>query len=160
MILEMIEEQVNSAVDRFMDPDYGAESFREFASNRLGVEFEEGEFRSVTDFASAEQIARDKATRFIPTVIQEGIDENLSTEEDEKDWKWQEMTRLVNAKYGLSSRTPTSRRSAARTCRNSCSNTRPRRSTKSICPRASSFSIAPGASVRCATGRTPSSAST
>src|SRR5206468_11981515 len=29
MILEMIEDQVNSAVDRFMNPDYGAESFRE-----------------------------------------------------------------------------------------------------------------------------------
>jgi preprotein translocase subunit SecA len=101
MILEMIEEQVNSAVDRFLNPDYGAESFREFASNRLGVEFEENEFRNVTDFVTAERVARDKATRYIPTVIQEGMDENLSTEEDPKDWKWQEMTRLVNAKYGL-----------------------------------------------------------
>lgn len=101
MILEMIGEQVDSAVDRFLNPDYGAESFREFASNRLGVEFEEGEFRNVTDFQQAESVARDKAVRFIPTVIQEGIDENLSTEEDPKDWKWQEMTRLVNAKYGL-----------------------------------------------------------
>src|SRR5262245_46408880 len=101
MIVEMIEEQVNSAASRFLNPNYGAESFREFASNRLGVEFEEGEFRNVSDFKSAEQIARDKAVRFIPTVIQEGIDENLSTEEDPKDWKWQEMTRLVNAKYGL-----------------------------------------------------------
>ena len=101
MIHEMIDEQVDSAVNRFLNPDYGAESFRQFAGNRLGVEFEEGEFRSVTDFQSAEQIARDKAIRFIPTVIQEGIDENLSAEEDSNDWKWQEMTRLVNAKYGL-----------------------------------------------------------
>ena len=101
MIHEMIEEQVDSAVSRFLNPDYGAESFREFASNRLGVEFEEGEFRNVSDFKSAEPIARDKALRFIPTVIQEGMDENLSTEEDPKDWKWQEMTRLVNSKYGL-----------------------------------------------------------
>jgi preprotein translocase subunit SecA len=101
MIHEMIDEQITSAVGRFLNLDYGAESFREFASNRLGVEFEGGEFRTVTDFQQAEQIARDKAIRFIPTVIQEGIDENLSTEEDAKDWKWQEMTRLVNAKYGL-----------------------------------------------------------
>ncbi|HKA05962.1 MAG TPA: preprotein translocase subunit SecA, partial [Gemmataceae bacterium] len=101
MIVEMIEEQVDSAVSRFLNPDYGAESFREFASNRLGVEFEEGEFRNVSDFKSADQIARDKALRYIPTVIQEGMDENLSTEEDPKDWKWQEMTRLINAKYGL-----------------------------------------------------------
>jgi preprotein translocase subunit SecA len=101
MIVEMISEQVNSAVDRFMSPDYGAESFREFSANRLGVEFEEGEFRGANDFAQAEALARDKALKFIPTVIQEGIDENLSTDEDEANWAWQEMTRLVNAKYGL-----------------------------------------------------------
>lgn len=101
MLLEMIEEQVDSAVSKFLNPDYGAESFREFAGNRLGVEFEEGEFRAVNDFPAADRLARDKALRFIPTVLQEGMDENLSTEEDEKDWKWQEMTRLVNAKYGL-----------------------------------------------------------
>jgi len=101
MVLEMIEEQIDSAVSRFLNPDYGAESFREFAANRLGVEFEENEFRNVHDFAEADRLARDKALRFIPTVIQEGMDENLSTEEDEKDWKWQEMARLVNAKYGL-----------------------------------------------------------
>ncbi|HEX3149453.1 MAG TPA: preprotein translocase subunit SecA [Gemmataceae bacterium] len=101
MIYEMIEEQVGSAAERFLNQDYGTESFREFASNRLGVEFEEGEFRSVTDFTAAEAVARDKALRFIPTVIQEGIDENLSTEEDPNDWKWQEMSRMVNAKFGL-----------------------------------------------------------
>jgi preprotein translocase subunit SecA len=101
MIHEMIEEQIDSAVSRFLNPDYGAESFREFASNRLGVEFEDGEFRNISDFKAAEQVARDKALRYIPTVIQEGMDENLSTEEDPKEWKWQEMTRLVNSKYGL-----------------------------------------------------------
>ena len=101
MVLEMIEEQVDSAVDRFLDPNYGAESFREFASNRLGVEFEEGDFRNIREFGEADRIAREKAHRYIPTVLQEGIDENLSTEEEEKDWKWQEMTRLVNSKYGL-----------------------------------------------------------
>jgi preprotein translocase subunit SecA len=101
MILEMIEEQVDSAVGRFMNPDYGAESFREFASSRLGVEFEDNDFRNVTDFATADRVARDKALRYIPTVLQEGMDENLSTEEDEKDWKWHEMTRLVNSRYGL-----------------------------------------------------------
>ena len=48
--------------------------------------------------------------RFIPTVIQEGIDENLSTEEDEKDWKWQEMTRLVNTQVRAKFKEPNSRK--------------------------------------------------
>ncbi|HVK11332.1 MAG TPA: preprotein translocase subunit SecA [Gemmataceae bacterium] len=100
MILEMIDEQVDSAVNRFLDPKYGAETFREFAGNRLGIEFEEGEFRNLA-FPEADRIARDRAMKYIPTVLQEGMDENLSLEEDPKDWKWQEMTRLANAKYGL-----------------------------------------------------------
>src|SRR5204863_1124256 len=79
MIVEMIDEQVDSAVDRFLNPDYGAESFREFASSRLGVDFEEGEFRNVREFVEADRIAREKAQRFIPSVLQEGMDENLST---------------------------------------------------------------------------------
>ncbi len=100
MIVEMIDEQVGSAVGRFLNPNYGSESFREFAGNRLGVEFEEGEFRNL-GFEEADRISRDRAIRYVPTVLQEGMDENLSLEEEAKDWKWQEMTRLVNAKYGL-----------------------------------------------------------
>jgi preprotein translocase subunit SecA len=100
-ILSMIDEQIHSAVDRYLNPNYGAESFREFASNRLGVEFESGEFRNL-DYEEAVHTARDRAINYIPTVIQEGMDENLSNDEDPKDWKWQEMTRLINSKYGLS----------------------------------------------------------
>src|SRR5262249_58182185 len=45
MILEMIEDQVSAAVDRFLADDYGPASFAEYASNRLGVEFEASDFR-------------------------------------------------------------------------------------------------------------------
>ena len=96
----MIDEQVTSAVGRFVNPNYGADTFREFAASRLGVEFEDGDFRGM-NFEEAERVAHERAIRYIPTIIQEGMDENLSVEEDSKDWKWLEMTRLVNTKFGL-----------------------------------------------------------
>ena len=46
MIMEMIDEQVDQAAGSFPDdPTTAPESFREFASNRLGVEMDDGEFR-------------------------------------------------------------------------------------------------------------------
>jgi preprotein translocase subunit SecA len=99
-ILGMIREQVESNVVKFLDPDYGSESFRDFAGSRLGLEFEEGEFHGM-NYDAAEDFARTRALNYISTIIQEGMDENLSVEDDEKDWKWQEMARLVNSKFGL-----------------------------------------------------------
>jgi preprotein translocase subunit SecA len=99
-ILDMIEGQIDSAIERFLRDDYGAESFAEFAGHRLGVEFDAEEFRNMP-FEEAANFAKDKAARYIPTFLQEGIDENLSDDEDSKDWKWQEMARSVNARYGL-----------------------------------------------------------
>ncbi len=99
-ILEMINSQVEAAVDRFLDADYGAESFTEFASNRLGVELEPGDFAN-QPFAEAVNSAREKAVKNVPTLIQEGMDENLAEDDDPKDWKWQEMARVMSARYGL-----------------------------------------------------------
>src|SRR6476646_7189559 len=50
MILDMIQVQIASASRRFLADTYGSASFAEFANNRLGVEFEDGEFRNVSDF--------------------------------------------------------------------------------------------------------------
>jgi preprotein translocase subunit SecA len=99
-ILEMIDAQVASAVDRFLNDDYGAESFAEFASNRLGVEFEPSDFGNLS-FDEAIELAREKAIKQVPTVIQESMDENLSEDDDPTDWKWQEMARVMSARYGL-----------------------------------------------------------
>src|SRR5262245_15843951 len=40
IILEMIDEQITANVNRLLDEEYGPASFAEFASNRLGIEFE------------------------------------------------------------------------------------------------------------------------
>jgi preprotein translocase subunit SecA len=101
-ILEMLDEQVNLAVDRLLDEDYGPGSFAEFASNRLGVEFDAADFEK-SNFEEAERTARDKANRLIPSQINEAMDENLSPDVESREWNWQAMANEVNTRWGLKS---------------------------------------------------------
>ncbi len=98
-ILAMLRQQIARAVERFLDPDYGPGSFAEFAANRLAVEFEAAEFRN--SFAEAVEYARNKAVNAIPTVIQELLEENLNPDEDPADWKWGELARALQSRFGL-----------------------------------------------------------
>jgi preprotein translocase subunit SecA len=99
-ILDMIDEQLGLAVDRFLDAEYGPSSFAEFAATRLGIEFDSSDF-SRSDFKEAERTARDKASRMIPTNVHEMMDENLSADVEEREWNWQAMTNQANARWGL-----------------------------------------------------------
>ncbi|HUR52842.1 MAG TPA: SEC-C metal-binding domain-containing protein, partial [Gemmataceae bacterium] len=100
MIMDMIEGQIGGAVAKFTADDYGAASYAEFASNRLGVDFDGSEFRG-TGPEDAAKVALEKAVTAVPTVIQEMIEENLNPDEDPKDWKWIEMVRALNARFGI-----------------------------------------------------------
>ncbi|HZY84926.1 MAG TPA: SEC-C metal-binding domain-containing protein, partial [Gemmataceae bacterium] len=99
-VLKMLDRQIDLAVERFLDRAYGAAAFAEFVANRLGIEFDAGDF-SRSDFTEAEKTARDKAHRAIGTQIQEAVDENLGAE-DTKEWNWQALSHQVNTRWGLS----------------------------------------------------------
>ncbi len=99
-IIQMIDDQISSAVDRFLEEDYGPACFAEFAANRLGVDFDASDFDR-SEFPQAEQTARDKASRMIPTQIQESLDENLSQDVDSSEWNWQAMAGAANSRWGL-----------------------------------------------------------
>jgi preprotein translocase subunit SecA len=98
-ILDMIDQVISLTIDRLMDDDYGPASFAEFASNRLGVEFDGADFAR-SDFTEAEKTARAKASRMVQTQVQEAIDENLGAEE-EREWNWQALSQQVNVRWGL-----------------------------------------------------------
>ncbi|MBY0457733.1 MAG: SEC-C domain-containing protein, partial [Gemmataceae bacterium] len=99
-ILEMLRKQLADAGVRFLADNYGAASFAEYASNRLGMDFEPAEFRSASPDDAA-RLALDQAIAHVPTFVQERIEENLGADEDQKDWKWSELTRAMNARYDL-----------------------------------------------------------
>lgn len=98
-MLEMIDDQINLALERFLDNEYGASSFAEYAAKQLGVEYDASDFAR-SDFTEAEKTARDKATRLIPTQLHEGLEENLG-DEDSKEWNWQALSHQVNTRWGL-----------------------------------------------------------
>ena len=95
----MLDKQIDLACERYLDRDYGAASFAEFAANRLGVEFDAADF-SRSDFTEAEKTARDKAMRAVETQVHEMMEENLGSE-DAKEWNWQALSNQVNARWGL-----------------------------------------------------------
>ncbi len=99
-ILEMIDEQIESAVVRYGDEKYGAASFAQYASGVLNVEFSAADFRGVT-YDEAVLVAQERASQYAPTFIGESMDESLNANEDPKDWKWIEFTRALSARYGL-----------------------------------------------------------
>jgi preprotein translocase subunit SecA len=99
-ILEMLDEQISLAVERCLDDDYGPSGFAQFASNRLGVEFDAADFAR-SDYVEAEKTAREKASRMISTQVQEMLEENLGAE-DPKEWNWKALSHQVNTRYGLS----------------------------------------------------------
>jgi preprotein translocase subunit SecA len=99
-VLKMIENQIDMALERFLDMDYGAATFAEFAAKRFGIEFDANDFVR-SDFAEAENTARTKANRLVQTQIFEAIEENLSTDVDPKEWSWQAMANAMNSRYGL-----------------------------------------------------------
>ncbi|HEX5271637.1 MAG TPA: preprotein translocase subunit SecA, partial [Gemmataceae bacterium] len=98
-IREMIDSQIDMAVDRFTDDEYGPDSFAEFAANRLGVEFD-GALFVRSSFAEADKTAHDKAMRQVQTQVQEMIEENLGAE-DPKEWNWKALSDAVNKRWGL-----------------------------------------------------------
>jgi preprotein translocase subunit SecA len=99
-MLQMIENQVDLALERLLADDYGPATFAEFAVKRLGVELDASDFAR-SDYAEAEQTARDKASRMVQTQIHEAMEENLSTDVDPKEWNWQALANTVNTRWGL-----------------------------------------------------------
>jgi preprotein translocase subunit SecA len=99
-ILDMIGEQADTALDLYLDDRYGPASFAELASQKMGMDFDAGDFvRSTYD--EAVSTAQTKASNMIQTQIQEAMDENLDTDTDPKEWNWSAMAGRVNTLWGL-----------------------------------------------------------
>jgi preprotein translocase subunit SecA len=99
LIVAMFDKQIDLAVERFLDRDYGSATFAEFASNRLGVEFDAAHFARAS-YDEADKAAHEKALRAVHTQVQEALDENLGAEEA-SEWNWQALSNMVNSRWGL-----------------------------------------------------------
>jgi preprotein translocase subunit SecA len=99
-VTNMLAQQIDLALDRYLDPLYGPGSFAELVMLQLSVECSAADFANCT-FEEADQVAREKALNNIQTLIQEALDENLDEEIDPSEWNWQAMADRVNKMWDL-----------------------------------------------------------
>ncbi len=103
LILEMIDGQVDSYLERFLAQDYGASTFAEWAGKQLSVELEARYFRNM-EFKEAEQYAKDEAERMAESQVLDLIEENLPEDVDASEWNWEALAKAVNVRWGMSLR--------------------------------------------------------
>ncbi len=99
-ILEMIDNQVRDAADRFLADDYGAASFAELVGQRLGVELHARDFKGLT-FEEAEEEAKRQAEGQLADLVREAVEENLPSDAEPSEWTWQSLATWANSRYGL-----------------------------------------------------------
>ncbi|MAT72797.1 MAG: preprotein translocase subunit SecA [Planctomycetaceae bacterium] len=103
LMLELIDEQIDHALDTLLDPDYGAESFAAAAGSALGVQLEARDYRN-TSYDDAARLATSEALRQAESQVYDAIDENLPDDGDEDEWNWSAMAHWANARWGTNHR--------------------------------------------------------
>ena len=92
LIMEMIGEQLDEYLQKFLDSDYGSDSFAAAASGLLNVQLEPRDFRN-TSWGDAERQSRDEAYRLAESNVLDAIEENLPGDEDPSEWNWQALAK-------------------------------------------------------------------
>jgi preprotein translocase subunit SecA len=99
-ILEMIDNQIELAADRFLADDYGTASFADYAGSRLGVEFEPRDFKGA-HFELAKETAIHQAESHAQEKIREAMEENLPNDSDPAEWNWKALLAWTQSQYAL-----------------------------------------------------------
>ncbi len=94
-ILEMIREQLEKHLVKFLDPNYGYEQFAAWVTKQLNTEFEMKQFRGV-DFKTANEYALDHGRRMAETKVLDLIEENLSLDVPQDEWNWGALAKSAN----------------------------------------------------------------
>ncbi|GAG26068.1 unnamed protein product, partial [marine sediment metagenome] len=103
LILEMLVAEIDKHLSKFLNQDFGTESFAAWASGRLSLELDHRNFRDM-DFKSAEAYAKDEADRAAEAQVLDAIEENLPEQEDASEWNWAALAKIANARWQLSLR--------------------------------------------------------
>ncbi|HEX6963278.1 MAG TPA: SEC-C metal-binding domain-containing protein, partial [Lacipirellula sp.] len=104
LIMTMIDEQVDAAMQTFLDPDYGTESFAAAAGSLLTVELEPRDFKNA-GFEEAVRLAQQEAQRKAESQVFDAIEENLPEDvEDDSEWNWAALAHWSNTRWGTNYR--------------------------------------------------------
>jgi preprotein translocase subunit SecA len=104
LIMTMIDDQVETAVQTFLDPDYGTESFAAAAGNMLNIELAARDFKNAS-FDDACRLATNEAQRKAESQVFDAIEENLPEDvEDDSEWNWAALAHWSNTRWGTNYR--------------------------------------------------------
>ena len=76
-ILEMIDDQIREAVDRFLADDYGAASFAEWVGQRLGVELTRQGLQGASTSRTPRRRPGTRPRPQLTETVREAVEENL-----------------------------------------------------------------------------------
>ncbi len=99
-IIEMIDRQIDVYLDRFLDRNYGIETFAEWIGQKLSFSFEPKEFRGM-DFETATAHAVDQAERRVETEVFDLLEENLPEEADPSEWNWGALIQTLATRWDV-----------------------------------------------------------
>jgi preprotein translocase subunit SecA len=104
LLLAMINEQLDVAMQTFLEPDYGAESFAAAAGSMLSVELSSRDFRNAS-YQDASRLASEEARRKAESQVFDAVEENLPSEaDDESEWNWVALAHWANTRFGTNYR--------------------------------------------------------
>jgi len=104
LLTAMIRDQIDAAMQVFLDADYGAESFAAAASNLLNVQLSARDFRGASP-DDALRLATEEARRGAESQVYDAIEENLPEDaEDDSEWNWTAMAHWSNTRWGTNYR--------------------------------------------------------
>jgi preprotein translocase subunit SecA len=104
LIMRMIDEQLDEALQTFLDPEYGVESFAAAASAKLHIELEARDFRGI-GWEEAVRVAADEARRRAESQIFDAIEENIPADtEDDAECNWAALAHWSNTRWGTNYR--------------------------------------------------------
>ncbi|TWU19071.1 preprotein translocase subunit SecA [Allorhodopirellula heiligendammensis] len=96
MILGLIRAEIESHVDTFLEPNYGIETFANYAGTQLQCQLDARDFSNM-DFEMADSYAKDQAERKSEVTIAEAVEENLPSGMEEE-WNWKAMATWANTR--------------------------------------------------------------
>ena len=103
LIMEMIDDEVESNLSTILDSGFGRDSFAAWASKSLVCDIDSRDIKSM-DYEAASSYCKDEAQRQSEVQILDAIDESLPSGEEASEWNWNALASFSNSRYGTNLR--------------------------------------------------------
>lgn len=103
LIFEMVRQQLEAHLATYLDPNYGVETFCNWAGDQLATELTPRHFRGM-NYEEASREAINEALSMAESTILDLLEENVSLDVDEDEWNWDAMAKSINTRWNINVR--------------------------------------------------------